>query len=61
MCAASNRSRERENKNENRDNYLRDLIYYMSAENLLRNYEQTVNIARLLHFFISFSHIIGYF
>lgn len=61
MCAASNRSRERENKNENRDNYLRDLIYYMSAEILLRNYEQTVNIARFQRFFISFSHIIGYF
>lgn len=61
MCAASNRSRERENKNENRDNYLRELIYYMSAENLLQIYEQTVNITRFLRFFISFSHIIGYF
>lgn len=61
MCAASNRSRERENKNENRDNYLRELIYYMSAENLLQIYEQTVNIACFLRFFISFSHIIGYF
>ena len=61
MCAASNRSRERENKNENRDNYLRKIIYYISAENLLRNYEQFVNNPRFLHFFVSFRNNRGYF
>ena len=54
MCAASNRSRERENKNENRDNYLRKIIYYMHAENLLRFYEQFVNNAWFLQFFVIF-------
>ena len=54
MCAASNRSRERENKNENRDNYLRGIIYYMHAENLLRFYEQFVNNAWFLQFFVIF-------
>ena len=61
MCAASNRSRERENKNENRDNYLRKIIYYISAENLLRNDEQFVNNPRFLHFFVSFWNNRGYF
>ena len=54
MCAASNRSRERENKNENRDNYLREIIYYMHAENLLQFYEQFVNTAWFLQFFVIF-------
>ena len=57
MCAASNRSRERENKNENRDNYLREIIYYMHAENLLRFYEQYVNNAWFLQFFVIFLHV----
>lgn len=54
MCAASNRSRERENKNENRDNYLREIIYYMHAENLLQFYEQIVNNTWFLQFFVIF-------
>lgn len=61
MCAASNRSRERENKNENRDNYLQEIIYYMSAEILLRIYEQFVNNTRFLHFFVSLRNNRGYF
>lgn len=42
MCAASNRSRERENKNENRDVYLREKDYHRLPFNLLTKYEQTV-------------------
>lgn len=38
MCAASNRSRERENKNENRDVYLREKDYHRMPFNLLTNY-----------------------